>query len=215
MATFDVLRSKLRARVLNASSSNYYEDADLLGILDDASRELAAAFRFPRAVTSAIPLPVGAVAVPSLPTTLVDVETVNVGGLAVPKRSYAYVKMMQQLPQAKWPRGYFFDTHYGAGATLMVGAPSLGGISAVVEYVDDPYGGATVVAGTEVWNGAHENFHELVLLRGAVKAFEMTFEMEDSSYYLQRYGMVLQEFANFLKMPVPARLQSAASGAQG
>lgn len=210
MATFDELRTKLRARVLNATSANYYDNTDLLGMLEDASREIAAAFRFPKAISSAIPLVAGDVDVSPLPSTLVDVESVNVGGLTLPKRAYPYVKMMQQIPQAKWPRGYFFDTHFGTAATLMIGPPSAGSVNALVEYVADPYAGATVTSATEVWSGAHENFHELVLLRGAVKSFELTFEMEDAQYYLGRYAQVLQEFAGFLGLPVPEQLKGPA-----
>jgi len=200
MATLGDIRTKLRARVLNATSANYYDDTDLLGIVEDASREIAAGFRFPRVISSAIALVAGDIDVSPLPSTLVDVESVNVGGLTLPKRAYPYVKMLQQIPQAKWPRGYFFDTHFGTAATLMIGPPSAGAVNAVIEYVADPYDGATVTSVTTVWNGAHSNFHELVLLRSAVKSFELTFEMEDAQYYLGRYSEVLQEFASFLGM---------------
>lgn len=207
MASLGDIRDKLRHQVLNVSTASYYDSADLLEMVTDASREIAAAFRFPvRPVSGS--LPAGTIAM-DLPSGGLDVVRVSVGGLAVTPRSWSYVKFLQALPPAPFPRGYYFDMlQYGSGIrNVQVGPPVLATSSYEALYVRDVYEDAVVVStNTEVWMGEHESFHDLALLRGAVKAFDMKFELSDSAYYLSKYQQRTEEFAQYLGMAIPEAL---------
>jgi len=51
---------------------------------------------------------------------------------------------------------------------------------------------------TPVWNGLFPAYHELVVFRAAVKAFDASLETERASYWMQREQRMSQEFSLFL-----------------
>lgn len=202
MATLGTLRDELRNRKLVESATDFYSESELLDMVIEASREIAAAFRFPKKVATTTES-AGTVAI-SLPAGGFDVVSVGLDGVSIPRVSYPYVKFMQGLVTETWPRGWNWDAD--RGGDIQVGPPAAAGDFDVL-YMSDPYA-STPVGGTQVWDGLYPGFHELVALRAAVKAFEQGFEFENSQYYFQRYAAMLQEFAQFLGSDVPRQLQA-------
>lgn len=202
MATLGTLRDELRNRKLVEASTDFYGDAALLEMIVAASREISGAFRFPRKTHSEA-LTAGTVSF-SPQSGVRDIMSLTFAGVSLPKISYEYVLFMQALVSESWPRGWNWDPNRTGDVQL--GPPTPAG-TVVTHYIGDPYSG-TPVAGTDVWGGMHKDFHELVLLRSAVKAFEMGMEYENSGYYYGRYNHVLAEFAQYMNQGIPMVLQA-------
>lgn len=195
--TLGEARDQLRDRKLVESSTDFYGNGTLLLMVTEASREVAAAFRFPKRTLSATINP-GNVSI-TAPAGILDVEGVSYNGIGVSRRSFKHIKFFQSLPADHFFRGYHFDpgTKQVTTPKILLGPPAA--VSGVldVEYVDDPYPVASPTAGTKIWDGLYPQFHELVVLRATVKSFEMGYEMEQAQYYLGRYAQILGEFTAF------------------
>lgn len=198
MATLGELREDLRATKLVEAPTDFYGDVTLLRWLEDASREIAAAFRFPR-LDESQSVPAGTTEV-GLSVTPLDVMSVSFDGIGLARRNFAYVRFYQQLLSERWPRAWYFEAF--AGGPIQVGPANANAGEYAVHFVGPAYA-STVTGNTEVWDGLFENFHELVLLRAAVKAFEKGFEFDESMHYLARYQQQLQEFAQFMGISAP------------
>ncbi len=201
MATLGALRTELRERKLVEASTDYYTDLTLLGIIEDSSREIAAAFRFPKITATISAGSAGSITL-TKPSRLIDVESLAMGGLTVKRTTYPHVKFLQQLVASDWTRGYHFDPSAGGGF-IAIGPATVGTPSYDLEYVADAYAAEPVTTSTDAWDGLFEEFHELIVLRGAMHAYEMGFEMDKAQYWFARYSQVLQEFAQFMGLERP------------
>jgi hypothetical protein len=199
--TFGEARTILRRDVLAEASVNYYSDAELLDFLMRAAKELATSFGFPTVV--------GSVSVTensasfSLPADSLTAELNEVvyDGFALELVPYRTIARYVDQPSIGQPRYYNYDVKRG-NSTVYI-APSAPRASTIhFEYVQD-YDTSTLDADDEVWDGLFPAYHELVVYRAGVKAFEASLEQERAAYWLQREQMRSQEFAAYLhKMPI-------------
>ena len=194
--TFGEARTILRNDVLAEASQNYYPDADLLAFLVRAASELAAAFGFPTAIgTTAViagdtsfTLPAGALNV--------DLHEVSYDGFALELAPYRTIALYVSQPSVGQPRFYNFDSKRGNLTVYIAPAAPRNG-NVVYEYVQT-YDVSAVVAADDVWDGLFPAYHELVIFRAGVKAFDASLEVERAGYWLQREQQRSQEFSAFL-----------------
>lgn len=201
MATFGDLRTELRDFKLVEAATDYFEPDDLLTLLENAANEIASAFRFPKDA--------GTVTVSTSATSFTPpsgtrgIETVSFGGMKVARASHPLVLFLQEFAEEVWPRAWFWDASQEGDVEF--GPPVSSGGDFSVRYVKQPHASA-VTSSTTVWDGLFPGFHEVVLLRATVKAFEMSYEIENAQWNLQRYQMLLQEMATHAGMSVPTEL---------
>jgi len=191
--TFGDARVVLRNDVLAEESTDYFSDASLLGYLQRSAKELAMNFGFPTAL--------GSVSVAKddftfdLPSDAanVDLNEVSFDGFALrlaPRRTILGAVNQKSLGL---PRYYNWDPKRGGQVAFAPQAPRAGVVS--FEYVREYTPGG---AEQEIWNGLFPAYHELVVFRAGVKAFDASLEVDRAQYWLQREQARMQEFSAFL-----------------
>lgn len=199
--TFGEARDILRNDMLAEASTDYYDDADLLAFLGRAARELALTFGFPTAVDSVtvntndstFQLPADA--------ANVDLNEVSFGGFNLVLAPYRTILQYVDEVSTGFPRYYNFDPKR-ADLTVHFAPKAPGAATVRFEYVVD-YDTSAVTASDDVWNGLFPAYHELVVMRAAVKAFDASLENERAQYWLQREQQKMQEFSTYLnKLPM-------------
>jgi hypothetical protein len=203
---FSEALSILRNDVLAEASTDYYSDQDLLGFLGRAARELAMVFGFPTGVgtvtlstdDASFSLPADAVNV--------DLNEVSYDGFALALAPYRTILQYVDQTSVGQPRYYNFDPKRG-DLTVYIApkAPRAGNIR--FEYVRMYDSVVDVVSPTfEVWDSLFPEYHDLVIYRAAVKAFDASLEQEKAAYWLQKEQARSQEFAMFLNKAPLERL---------
>ena len=191
--TFGEARDILRSDILAESATDYFSDAELLDFCYRAAREIGGALEFPRvSFSTSVAANANTVTIPS-GVAVVNEVTVGPWVLAPAPRS----KIQQyRLNTMTIPRFYSFDRRLG-GRTVQFAPAAPASTTAVIEYVD-PYDTSAFTTATEIWNGEYPQFHELVTLRAAEKAFRASLEMDKAQAYAQLYQAQYQEFVAFL-----------------
>lgn len=200
MATLGELRDDLRDRKLVEASEDYFTPEFLLEMLVEASKELAASFRFPKRTEDFSSQASGTKTL-TVSETPLDVYRVLFNGVSAHRAGRQTLKFYQALSNEPHPRVWFFDPMEG-GSDVLVGPGNKNVGDFSVEYLGPVYQ-STPSASTQAWNGQFEPFHELISIRATMKAFEMSYEYEKVSHYAQRQNMLMTEFARHLGMQVP------------
>jgi len=191
--TFGEARTILRNDVLAEASTDYYSDADLLGYLQRSAKEIAMNFGFPTAL--------GSVNVNAddftfnLPSDAanIDLNEVSFDGFALTLAPRRRILGAVQQASLGLPRYYNWEPKRGGQVAFAPKAPRDAVVS--FEYVKEYTPGDE---NAEVWDGLFPAYHEVVVYRAAVKAFEASLEVDRSQYWLTREQNVSQEFSLFL-----------------
>lgn len=194
--TFGEARDILRNDVLAEASTDYYSEPALLEWLKRSARELAFTFAFPTAVASVAVL-ANATSF-ALPGDAANVELGEVAysGFGLALAPYQQVLQYQARASTGAPRFYNYDPKRPGGlAYIAPPAPAAGLVS--FEYVQ-AYDTTALTATDPIWGGLFPAFHELVVYRAAVKAFDASLENERAGYWKQREQALAQEFSAFL-----------------
>jgi hypothetical protein len=203
--TFGEARTILRNDVLAEASTDYYSDADLLGFLKRAAKELALTFGFPREIStvslisgqSSFTLPADA--------ANIDLQEVVYDGFSLALAPYRVIANMVGQSSLGQPRFYNFDPKR-ASSTVRIAPAATRAASITFEYIQE-YDVNSVTDSTPVWGGLFPAYHELVVFRAAVKAFDASLETERAAYWLEREQRMSQEFSLFLnKTPANAAI---------
>jgi hypothetical protein len=194
--TFGEARDILRSDVLAEASTDYYSDAALLEWLKRAARELAFMFGFPTVVASvAVTANATSFALPGAAAN-VELNEVAYNGFGLSLAPYQQVLQYQARVSTGAPRFYNYDPKRPGGLVYVAPPiPANGNVS--FEYVQT-YDTSAVTAATAIWTGLFPAFHELVVYRAAVKAFDASLENERAGYWKQREQALSQEFSAFL-----------------
>lgn len=214
MATFGELRTRLRDTKLVEAPTDFYQESTLLEMLVNASREIAATFKFPREsytdTTTAITDSTATMVKP-----IVEVLSVAVNGIPLRRVDWPTITFMLELPNTAFPRAWYHDPNAEGIAvdTIVYFAPRASALVDVrVHYVTEPYvdaNGDRVEPGsaTDVWDGMHNEYHDLVLYRAVVDAIEMGAQFDDAAYYTQQYQAMIGEFAAHLGLQMQGAAQ--------
>lgn len=208
--TFDEARTILRNDVLAEASTDYYSDEDLLGFLARSAKELAMAFGFPTGVDT-VTLTAGDASF-DLPDDAVnmDLNEVSYEGFALSLVPYRTILQYVDQSSVGQPRYYNFDPKR-ADLTVYIAPKAPRTADVGFEYVKE-YDISTVAANDDVWGGLFPEYHELVIYRAGVKAFDASLESDKAGYWLQREQAKMQEFGAFLnKVPLDRLLGEGAN----
>lgn len=191
--TFGEARDVLRNDVLAEASTDYFTDQDLLTFVQRSSKELALNFGFPTALAS-VTVAAGASSF-TLPADAenVDLNEVTYDGFGLrlaPQRTVLHALDQSSLGL---PRYYNWESKRGGSVTFAPKAPRQATIS--FEYVKKYTPGGD---GSEIWGGLFPAFHDLVVYRSGVKAFDASLEIDRSQYWMQREQARMQELSLFL-----------------
>lgn len=191
--TFGEARTILRNDVLAEASTDYFTEADLLDYLQRASKEIAMGFGFPTALASVnvnendftFNLPSDA--------ANIDLNEVSFDGFALSLAPRRTILRSVQQTNLGLPRYYNWDPKRGGQVAFAPKAPRNAVVS--FEYVQEYTPGGE---SANIWDGLFPAYHELVVYRAAVKAFEASMETDRSQYWMQREQGMAQEFTAFL-----------------
>lgn len=189
MATFGDLVTDLRTRKLNESSTAYFSDStDLIPMLAQAERAVAAAFGFPRAVAT------GTVSTSFItpPTNTQAVLSLSVGILRLRKVERNFLDLYNYTA---YPRFYFYDPAVG-GNILIAPTPASPAPYALHYVLTFPESRAS---GDTVWNGLFPMYHEVVSMLATARAYEKgAASYETAAYWLQKAALMLRDMAGHL-----------------
>lgn len=193
--TFSEAQTALRNDVLAESSTDYFTNEDLLGFVKQSAKEIALNFGFPTAL-AAIPVSAGDTEF-ELPSDVanVDLNEVSIRGFSLSLAPYRRVVGAIETPSIGVPR--FYNWEPKRGGKVLFGPPAKKASSVLVEYVRE-YDVNNVQDNDALWEGLFPAYHELVVFRSGVKAFEASLEIDRAQYWLQREQARMQEFAAFL-----------------
>jgi hypothetical protein len=202
--TFDEARTILRNDVLAEASTDYYSDEDLLGFLARSARELAMAFGFPTGVdTVSLTTDDASFSLPADAANM-DLNEVSYDGFSLTLAPYRTILQYVDQTSVGQPRYYNFDPKRG-DLTVYIAPKAPRDASVRFEYVKE-YDTSSVVAGDSVWDGLFPEYHELVIYRAGVKAFDASLENDRAGYWVQKEQAKSQEFAAFLNKAPLERL---------
>lgn len=201
--TFAEARTILRNDVLAEASTDYYSDAVLLDYLARAAQELAAAFGFPTGVaTVAVSANDASFTLPVDAANL-DLNEIAYDGFALALVPYRTILQYRDQPSLGQPRYYNFDPKRG-DFTVYLAPRAPRDADVHFEYIRQY--GLAVDPADEVWDGLFPEYHELVVYRAGVKAFDASLENERAGYWLQKEQAKMQEFAAALNKTPLERL---------
>lgn len=193
--TFGDLLTDLRTRKLNESGTSYFSDSsDLLPMLAQAERAIAAAFGFPRSSASGNTM--ASVATITAPADLLAItpKGLSLNGLVLRHLAFPELEFYKQQGTGV-PRYYSYDPAIGGNINLAP-VPS-GAFPYRLDYVVKL--AETRVSGATPWNGLFPQFHELISLYAAAQAYEKgAAGYEMAGYWVQRASLRMQDFAAFL-----------------
>lgn len=199
--TFGEARTILRNDILAEESTDYYSDADLLSFLARSAKELAMVFGFPTGVDSvSVTAGDGSFTLPS-DAANVDLNEVSYDGFALALVPYRTILQYVDQSSVGQPRYYNFDPKR-ADLTVYIApkVPRDGDVH--FEYVQT-YDVSSVDPADDVWDGLFPEYHELVIYRAGVKAFDASLENDKAGYWAQKEQAKAQEFSAFLnKVPL-------------
>lgn len=203
--TFSEAQQVLRNDILAEESTDYYTDADLFEFLKRAAKELAFTFGFPREIAT-IALSSGQSSFTLPPDAAnIDLQEVVFDGFGLTLMPYRAIAHMVDQASLGQPRFYNFDPKRFSSTVRIAPAPTRAG-NVTFEYIQS-YDVNAVVPSDVIWDGLFPAYHELVVFRAAVKAFDASLETERAAYYLQREERMSQEFSLFLnKIPANAAI---------
>lgn len=200
--TFAQVVDEVKRRKLNQLSNNFFSDTEVLEMSIDASTEIASIEGFPRRA-EAVTINDGANTVPLRSDLLMLLEG-QVTFESKMLRPVPYSELMSYVGRSDAPAVYHYDPKLGN--TLMI-APRANR-QAVINYYYTAliYPTTRPAATTNVWNGLYSQFHDLVVLRTAIKAFDMAQDYDKSAVQIERYRGRLNEFELFLGNITPEEL---------
>jgi hypothetical protein len=189
--TFSELVTLVRREVIVDQYEDAFSDAAILDALWRASLEVAAAFDFPRRVTT-VSVPAGADSV-SLPPRVRRVHTLTIDGDDL--RSVDLQQLSRALPGANRPSRYYnFDPR--RADALRISPPSPGG-SALLEYTVGLVRPVNL-EDAEPWDGLLPEFHSLIAYRAGVALYQMEERQEESAFWANEYQTRATELAGVL-----------------
>ena len=194
--TFAEARQVLRNDILAEESTDYYTDADLFEYLKRAAKELAFTYGFPREIAT-ISLTPGQ-ATFSLPSDAanIDLQEVSFNGFTLTLAPYRAIAHMVDQPSLGQPRFYNYDPKRMSSTVRIAPASNRAG-NVTFEYVQK-YEIDSLTPSSPMWSGLFPAYHELIIFRAAVKAFDASLETERAAYYMQKEQRMGQEFSLFL-----------------
>ena len=198
--TFGNARDILRNDILAESSTEYFDDAELLDFVQRSAEEIAAALEFPRSTQTTT---VNTAAVQGTFTStqgVISLSEVTVGEFRLSPAPYSKV-IEYRNNTLTIPRFYNFDRRrqnsMNTSQDIVVDfAPASPSSATMAAEVVEVYTAGT--AGAQIWNGDYAQFHELVTLRAGEKAFRASLEFDLATKYFEQYQRQYQEFASFL-----------------
>ena len=193
--TFGELRTILRNDMLAESSTDYFSDSELLDFLTRSAKEIAGALELFRGVDS-ITVASGATSA-IVSADYVTMNQVLIGGYRLEAGDAGDVIEARSLAATSWPRYYMEDRRSDSNTTLLFGPAAPETATLTYQFVDN-YDVSAATTATAVWSGQWDEFHELVALRAAVKAYRASLEHDLAQAYEQAYQMQLAEFASVL-----------------
>ena len=191
--TFGELLTLVRREIIVDEYEDAFSDADIRDALWRASVEVAAAFDFPRAVTTAVVIE-GATGI-AAPAACARVHTLSVNGDDARSADVWEVTRMQN-GSARPVRYFNFDPR--RGASILIAPPASPG-AATIEYTAAlvrPAVGA--FDATEAWGGVLTQFHSLIAYRAGVALFQMDERENETQHWQAEYQVRAQELAAFL-----------------
>lgn len=208
--TFAEARNVLRQDILAEASTAFYSDAALLSYLTRAAQELAYVFGFPTQVdTVTVAAGDSTFDLPEDAANL-DLNEVAYDGFVLALVPYRVIAQYVNQIMTGLPRYYNYDPKR-ADKTVYFAPAAPRESDIAFEYIvayeipDEPEDEA-------VWDGLFVAYHDLVVFRAAVKAFDASLETERAAYWLQREQQRAQEFALFLnKAPMDRALGQGAN----
>lgn len=198
--TFGEAQAILRNDVLAESSTDYYTDADLLGFLVRSAKELAMMFGFPTAIGSAAISALDYQFALPADAEQVDLNEVEFNGFRLEVAPFSKVFAFVTQVGVGNPRYYNYDPRRGGNVLFAPAASVAGTVS--FEYVQK-YDTSALTTASDIWDGLFPAYHELVVFRAGVKAFDASLENDRAGYWQQKEQKLAQEFSAFLnKLPL-------------
>lgn len=193
--TFRQARDILRSDVLAETSTDYYTDDDLFGYVRAAAKQLALMFGFPTSLgmasiaagDAAFPLPADA--------ETLDLDEVAFDGWVLQLAPYRQVLSLVDDAMLGVPRFYNYEPKRGGLALIAPRAHKAGDV--LFEYVRR-YDVSGVTLDSPIWEDLFPSFHELVVYRAGVRAFEASLEQDRAAYWGQKEQAMMQEFSAYL-----------------
>lgn len=194
--TFQQARDILRNDILAEVSTDYFTDADLFAYLKRASQELAYMFGFPRAIVNTT-LSNGDISF-TLPSDAanIDVQEIAFDGFTLSLAPYRGIAHLVNQLSVGQPRFYNYDVKRSDMTVYVAPRPTRSGVL-TYEYIRE-YNPDSLLLTDPIWEGLFPAFHELVIYRAAIKAFDASLESERSGFWIQREQKLSQEFSLFL-----------------
>lgn len=191
--TFGELIELVRNEVIVDQYDDAFSDAAILETLWRASVEIAAAFDFPRRVTT-VSVPIGADSI-ALPVRARRIHNVVINGDDL--RSVDMQQLLRTAPGSNRPSRYYNFDPRRFQEPLRISPPSTGG-SALVEYTVGLVLPSIDPEDTEPWDGILSEFHSLIAYRAGVALYQMEERQEESAFWANEYQTRATELAGFL-----------------
>lgn len=189
--TFGDLLTRTRKEVLVDQYADAFDDADIEDALWYASVEIAAAFDFPRAITTAA-VAEAATSI-TVPSGARRVHTITIDGDDL--RSVDLQQLLRsRIGTSRASRYYNFDPRR---ADSLLIAPASAGGTATIEYTATLTRPGTLST-ADVWDGVLEPFHSLVMYRAAVTLFQMDERENEVQHWQNEYQARAAELTAFL-----------------
>lgn len=192
--TFGELITLVRREIIVDDYEDAFTTADIRDALWRASIEVAAAFDFPRAITTIV---VAADAMSfAAPADCAAVTSVSISG--DDGRPVDVQHIYRMSPGISRPLRYFnWDPR--RADTVLIAPPSQGG-NAVVEYTTFLTRPATneLFDAAEPWDGVLQNFVPIIAYRAGIFLFQMDERENETEHWQREYQTRMQEMAAFL-----------------
>jgi len=211
--TFGELTTLVRREVLVDQYEDAFSTSDIEDALWRASVEIAAAFDFPRLITTET-VAEGATSI-TVPSGARRIHTITINGDDLRSVDMQHL-LRSRIGTSRASRYYNFDPRR---ADSLLIAPASSGGTATIEYT-----GTLTRPGTlstaDVWSGVLAAFHPLVMYRAAVALFQMDERENEVQHWQNEYQVRATELTAFLNrsdmasasMPVEMRDDEGAAG---
>lgn len=199
LMTFDEAVTRLREERLNEpATGGNFTPTQLRELLLDASKEIAAELGFPKAFVT-LNLLAGDTSISTLSLVLpgfIRAIGITIGGITLDNGTLEQVALASARSGA--PAVFYHDPDDNGGSLIHFAPALSSNRTANVRYLKTCYHGVTVTGTTEVWEGKHPGFHELVILKGALKAWGKTGEDDRAGVLKPVYDEQYMKFAQYL-----------------
>ena len=176
VATYSDLLSRLRANILDESSTARYTSAVALDFLGEAAQEINAELQLVWGV-SAVAVSSAAVTVPA---SLKGLGSVTLDGRGL-RRAMREEYEFYHATQIGSPRVYWYDPRV-TPAILIAPSPSASATATLTFWKTEPQ---SVSGGDTPWGGLFPDFHDLVMYRAGLKAYQMGGEEPEKAKGIQ------------------------------